>query len=198
MFTFCLILVTCVLHLCNIQNPCETGTLKLFKRAHNNEETLLQNYYRIGRIVVSLNDCIEISAQISNNITLFKPIIQLLPSFKGLIYVLYLLYFHLVVAAGNTRVCVGRFEPADNMTVQHRGNISSRFSSNSEAKASALADNLKEMSLEYYMHSDVFVVLKSLNTQLCVVHRERVKDGIPSSLSTRRQINSCAFIELSS
>ena len=36
-----------------------------------------------------------------------------------------------------------------------RGNISSRFSSNSEASASEFLEDLKEMFLRYYMHNDV-------------------------------------------
>ena len=50
-------------------------------------------------------------------------------------------------------MCYWIFEPTDNIIV-HIGNISSRFSSNSETDASGLVENLKEI-----------IKLKSSNTQ---------------------------------
>ena len=42
---------------------------------------------------------------------------------------------------------------------QYGGNISSIFSSNSEAKASELLENIEEMLPLYYMHSDYLTKL---------------------------------------
>ena len=50
---------------------------------------------------------------------------------------------------------------------QYRGNISLIVSTSSEAKASALIENIKEMFPGYYMHSDIQQV-QSSTTQYCV------------------------------
>ena len=55
-----------------------------------------------------------------------------------------------------------------------RGPDSSRFSSNSEAKASKLIENLEEMFLRYYMDSDIISRFKSSTMPYCVTRFERV------------------------
>ena len=50
---------------------------------------------------------------------------------------------------------------------QYRGNLYTRVSSNSEAFASELLDNLEEMFLRYYMHSDVVLFIVE---ELIVMH----------------------------
>ena len=52
-------------------------------------------------------------------------------------------------APGNTPVCGWIFETTDNITIEYRWKISSRFSSNSEADASELLENLEEMFPQY-------------------------------------------------
>ena len=49
-----------------------------------------------------------------------------------------------------------------------------RFSSNSEASASELQENLEKSSPLYYMDTDVISKFKSLTTHRCVTRRERV------------------------
>ena len=50
-------------------------------------------------------------------------------------------------ASDNTLLCDSIYKPAKNITVDmyYRRNISSRFSGNSEAKASELPENLEEI-----------------------------------------------------
>ena len=51
-----------------------------------------------------------------------------------------------------------------------KGNISSRFSSNSEEAASGLLQNLEEVFLYYYMNSDVYHQVQIIdNTQILFI-----------------------------
>ena len=58
--------------------------------------------------------------------------------------------------------------------------ISSRLSSNSEAFASELLENLEEMFPLHYMHNDMFCMFKSNDTQV-----------IPESLTTTSTLKTC-------
>ena len=55
---------------------------------------------------------------------------------------------------------------------KHWRNISSRFSSSSEAIASELLENIEEMFPRYYMKSDMFSMFKPLTIQERVAHRK--------------------------
>ena len=54
----------------------------------------------------------------------------------------------------------------------HYPHFSSRFSTNSEAFASELIENLEDISPQYYMYSDMFNMFKCSNAQWCITRRE--------------------------
>ena len=62
-----------------------------------------------------------------------------------------------------------------NLRPWYRRNIPSIFSSNSEAFASELLENIEEMFPQYYMQIDMLSMFKSFNTHRCVTRRERGK-----------------------
>ena len=62
-----------------------------------------------------------------------------------------------------------------NTLLPARRNISSKFSSNSEADASELLENLEDIFLQHYVHIDVCRSLKKLITYQYVNRCDRVK-----------------------
>ena len=56
-----------------------------------------------------------------------------------------------------------------------RGNISSIFSSNSEAFASELLENIEEISPGYYIDSNVINMLQSSITHWCATRRKGLR-----------------------
>ena len=62
--------------------------------------------------------------------------------------------------------------------------MSSIFSSNSEAFTSKLLEDIEDMFLLYYTHSDWFDTYKSSTTHESVIRRERVKRLKKTSLYT--------------
>ena len=70
----------------------------------------------------------------------------------------------LMIAAGLIKNVIPSFVHKPHSTICNKENISSRFSSISEAFAPELLRNLEEMCPQYYIHSDMFSMFESSTT----------------------------------